>query len=487
MIELRPYQEDIVKSVAQHVREGQKKILIQLETGGGKTVIAGFLTRSIVEKRGDVPGCLCLYLVHRKELINQVADTLDQAGMGDMVGIIQSGRAVDKSARLQVASVQTLARRMDEYKSWLTPQIIFVDEAHHIRANTWEMILQHYSNSYLVGMTATPARLDGKGLGKHFDCMVQGWSTEKLIEHGYLADMDCYSIETSFDLDGLKKQAGDYNKKQLKERTGTTRFRADIVDAFLEHCMNRRVIHYTSSVDDSLNVRDKLLSIGIKAAHIDGKTPDKERDSIIDAFGRGDVQVLTNVEIVTEGFDVPDCDAIILSRKTASAVLFRQMVGRARRPKKDGKKAILVDLVGNMIEHDHPDTQPKWDLEDGIVKEEKRTYADARICKSCGFSPMEYVRNEGWKCSKCGHKKMRMTIKDIKMALKEKKKLEAEERTIQYSNMKREVRESMGVPAVLEQIIMKYGVKSEIKWVWKQVYGEYWERQRRINNPHWRA
>ncbi len=483
---------DMTQKVDQQLTAGQRKLLLQLETGGGKTVIAGFLTRSIVEKRGDEPGFLCLYLVHRKELINQVANTLDKVGMGNMVGIIQSGRAVDKSARLQIASVQTLARRLDEYKSWLTPHIIFVDEAHHIRANTWELILQQYSNSYLIGMTATPARLDGKGLGKHFDCMVQGWSTEKLIEHGYLADMDCYSIETSFDLEGLKKQAGDYNKKQLRERTGTTKFRADIVDAFLEHCMNRRVIHYTSSIEDSMKVRDKLKAIGVNAAHIDGLTPEKERESIIEAFRRGSIQVLSNVEIVTEGFDVPDCDAIMLSRKTASAVLFRQMVGRARRPKKDGKKAILIDLVGNMIEHEHPDLQPEWDLEDGIVtNKEKRTYADAKICKSCGFSPMKYTRENGWACPKCGNKKMRMKFKDIKMALKEIKKLKDRQESIRYSdeclnNMKREVRDSMGIPAVLEKIVMKYGVKSDIKWVWKQVYGDYWKRQKNLRKPHWR-
>ena len=166
MMELRPYQSDILKQVAAHIREGERRILIQLETGGGKTVIAGFLTQSVVAKKMDSRGCICLYLVHRKELINQVVNTLDEVGLGDMVGVIQSGHAVDKTARLQVASVQTLARRIDEYREWLNPHVIFIDEAHHIRANTWESILNGYDKSYLIGLTATPARLDGKGAGQ---------------------------------------------------------------------------------------------------------------------------------------------------------------------------------------------------------------------------------------------------------------------------------------------------------------------------------
>ncbi len=327
MHELRGYQKNVIKEVADHFRDGNNKILVQLETGGGKTVIAGAITKGIVKKMGGSRGTYCLYLVHRKELVDQVVNTLHDMGMGELVVTIQSGHAMDKVAPLQVTSVQTLVRRIEEYRDWLNPKVIFVDEVHHIRATTWEKILGEYDNSAkLIGLTATPARLDGKGLAKHFTHMIQGRpSTEQLMNAGHLCGIDCYSIPTSIDLDGLKKQAGEYSRKQLKESINK-KFRADIVDAFLLHCQDRRVIHYAPNVDDSLDVVEKLRGVGIKAAHVDDETPLTERTKIIQAFGRGDIQVLSNVEIVTEGFDVPACDAVILSRKTASTVLFRQMV-----------------------------------------------------------------------------------------------------------------------------------------------------------------
>ena len=486
MTELRQYQKNVLWQLREARKEGKEKILIQLETGGGKTVIAGAITQSIVRHMGDQKGTFCLYLVHRKELVDQVVNTLMDMGMGDLIGVIQSGWYVDKVARLQVASVQTLVRRIDEYKDWLNPKVIFVDEAHHIRASTWEKILDAYKSAKLIGLTATPARLDGKGLGKHFEHMIQGPSTEELVAQGHLCNMDCYSIPARIDLSNLKKQGGEYSKKQLNERTND-KFRADVVDAFLKHCMNRRVIHYTSSVADSEKVVERLKEHGIKAAHVDGETPTTKRSAIIEAFGSGDIQVLSNVEIVTEGFDVPACDAIMLSRKTASTVLFRQMVGRGRRPKPDGGRAVLLDLVGNIQEHGHPDMQPVWNLEDGVVQEKtKAEVKKNRTCDACGYSTMILDKDKEWVCPQCNSRVERKTIEDVKMELAEVKAAEEERKKLQSRNMRMEVRKSGGDEQALHEIAVKYGCNPYVVNHWKRVYKDHWLNQERMASMYGR-
>ena len=480
MPELRDYQKDLLIRLKEHIGKGNRTPLIQLETGGGKTIIAGWLSKSIANQYASQKGCSCLYLVHRKELVEQVRNTLDDYGLGSHVGVIQAGQPVTPWGALQVASVQTLVRRLDRY-DWLTPRVIFIDEAHHIRASTWEKIIERYSTAYRIGLTATPARLDGKGLGKHFSAIIEGPSTRHLIDTGNLCEMDCYSIPAHINLDGLKKVAGDYSKKDLQSRS-TSRFRADIVDSYVKHCMGRSAIHYAASIDDSIRVCEKLRGLGLRAEHVDGETPHRKRKQILEAFGKGDIDCLSNYEIVTEGFDVPKCDAIVISRKTSSLVLFRQMVGRGRRPKEDGRKAVLLDLVGNLDMHGHPDIQPEWSLEDGVKRDAgTKSEKKSKICDSCGHVLVTMETDNGYECIVCGNTTPKKTVEDLKIELVEAKAAEKARKSEAYRSMNSEVYHSGGDLDKLRDIARRYGKNPFIVNRWKEIkiYKMAWEKQNR--------
>ena len=483
MPELRDYQKRLIGDLKKAIVGGVRTPLVQLETGGGKTIIAGWLSRSIANRFASEGGCACLYLVHRRELVEQVRDTLTDYGLGEHVGIIQAGVGVSPWASLQVASVQTLVRRLDRY-DWLNPRVIFIDEAHHIRASTWEKIISRYCTAYRIGLTATPARLDGKGLGMHFDKIIEGPSTRELIDAGHLCEMRCYSIPAHIDLSMLSKTGGDYSKKDLQSRSNS-KFRADIVEAYRKHCMGRRVIHYAASVDDSQRVVTKLKTeLGVRAAHVDGKTPQAVREAILRQFATGQIDCLSNVEIVTEGFDVPACDAIVISRKTASLVLFRQMIGRGRRPKKDGGHAVLLDLVGNLDDHGHPDIQPEWSLEDGVIRDAKGSVKKRqRICDGCGYVLTEVEAGDSFSCIICGNRRYKRTVEDVQVELAERRTAEQERKT-ERSNMRRgmnrEVVMSGGDMKKLREIAARYACNPNIVFVWQKTsyFLDAWRRQR---------
>ena len=476
----REFQDELLEQLTTALHNGYRAPLLQLETGGGKTITAGEFSVRLSRQFQDKEGSLCLYLVHRRELVDQVCRTLDQFGLHDSVGVIQAGIQEKPWAPLQVASVQTLVNRISKY-DWLNPRVLFIDEAHHARASTWERILNHYNRAFRIGLTATPARLDGKGLGEFFDILIQGPSTRWLIDHGYLCDIDIYKIPSNIDLSKLKKSCGDYSKKDLQSRSNP-KFRADIVEAYLKYAVGRRTIHYAMSIDDSLEVVEKIKAMGVSAAHIDGKTPLGIRESIISDFSSGRITFLSNYEIVTEGFDCPECDAILLSRKTSSVVLLRQMIGRARRPKADGRKSVLADLVGNFDDHDHPDIQPEWSLEDGIIKEEKGIdLPPFKTCSECGFL---YPR-ELSACPECGSTKPRKTAEDIKIELEALKAQKKEQNAMQRRARNREIFQTGGDEQKLRDLIAEYGYKPDVIHVWYKVYGESWDRLKRQNDHTW--
>ena len=475
----RPYQRDLVGEASQMFNHGICSLLIQLATGGGKTVCAGLISVAIARRLAHRKGCTLLYLVHRDYLVKQTVQTLTEFGLGDHIGIIQSGQPITPWAPLQVAGIQTLTNRLEKY-DWLRPRFIFIDEAHHIRATTWEKIIHFYVafGAKLIGLTATPARLDGKGLGKVFEHMIMGPSIRELVDQGHLCATMYYSIPTHIDITKIPKSGGDYSKKAMAERSNL-KFRADVMDVILNMCGGRRVIHFAYTVDDSIKVSQKLSDAGLKSAHVDGKTPKGERDSIIERFDNGDLDVLNNYEIVSEGYDVRECDAIVVSRKTASTVLMYQMYGRGKRPKPDGRSSLFIDTVDNFYEHGHPENEPHWTLEEGVVKDcggeaEENRY---RSCKSCG---LVYVKTAGG-CPNCGHAEQKKTVVDVKVELelkKAEKQTEKERRSQARRESNREVFLSGGDPERLNEIRRKYGYHPRIIEHWNRIYEKHWEAQR---------
>lgn len=351
---LRHYQINLINKVLKSF-EANNKLMMQLPTGGGKTFILANLVKGWVGDSKRV-----LVLVHRKELINQIYETLCKFGI--YAGVIQAEHKITNyNLPVQVASIQTLVKR-----EFPEADYIVIDEAHHVGLeNTYGKILNEYQNAKVLGVTATPVRLDGKGFDDVFEELITEISVKELIQQGFLSDFDVYSCPV--DLKGIKIKMGDYNEKQLGERLNNQEIIGDLVSSWVKYAYKKRTIVFAVNVAHSLNIVNRYKEYGAKAAHIDGTTPKTIRDAIIEKFKNGELDILSNCNIVSEGFDVPACECVQLARPTKSLVLYLQQVGRGLRPFAEKEKAIILDH-GNLIDaHGMPDFPFIWTLK-GVGK-----------------------------------------------------------------------------------------------------------------------
>jgi len=284
-----------------------------------------------------------LWLAHRKELIDQGAERLESHGLS--TGIIKAGYAPFPLAQIQVASVQTLVRR-DKPRAGL----IVIDECHHATANTYQRILDQYPDVPLMGLTATPFRLDGRGLGDLFGELVVAARADELCESGVLHSPKVWASKAP-DLRGVRVTAGDYNLGQLSERTNTAELHADIIDTWRKRAAGKRTVAFAVDVAHSMAITEAFRSAGVLAEHLDGRTPKDERDAILARLRSGETQVVSNCMVLTEGWDLPALECAIIARPTASPNLHLQMIGRIMRvcDGKDG--AIVLDHAGNHHVH----------------------------------------------------------------------------------------------------------------------------------------
>jgi superfamily II DNA or RNA helicase len=363
MIALRPYQSDLIEQVTKAFKSGHRKVIAQLPTGGGKTTVFTELLRR-VQQRGNTG----LVLAHRQELVKQAGSTLGRFGLS--AGVIMSGYEPDLAEPLQVASVQTLARRL-RY-AW-EPSFIVLDECHHCTSkNQYQQVLDRYPNAYVLGVTATPCRLDGKGLGDVFDEMVLGPSLADLVAQGHLVPPRYYSIPSAFDLEAVKLTAGDYNAKQLKEQWDKSKIHGDIVGHWMKYARGLQTIVFAPTVEISEQVAAMYRDAGVKAQHIDANTPESLRSAYIEAFGRCAITVLVNVGLFTEGFDCPAVACVQVVRPTKSVTLNYQMIGRPLRPSPGKTEAIILDHVGLLHEHGSVMEPVEWKLSQ--TKKKSRKY-----------------------------------------------------------------------------------------------------------------
>ena len=404
-MKLRDYQaEDCDKLRAAFGRV--RAVIYQLATGGGKTAVAAAVAEGLAAR-----GHSMLALVHRRELVDQFANTLDRVGLKGRYGIIASGRAPTPWAKFQVASIQTLYRR----QITLDPLYVVVDECKHAKAKTWEEVLRRFPSAKILGLDATPARLDGKPLGDLFDEIVSGPSISWLVAHGWLAQITLKYVPRGITTKGIRRMAGDYSRKQLGERLNK-RVIAAPVYAFFKYAQDRRVIFFGINRQDSKAVADKLRESGIRAAHVDAKTPVGVREQIIGEFRDGSIQVLCNVDIVGEGFDAPMCDCVMIGLPTQSLVRWLQMSGRCARPD-HGRDGMVIDLVENFWRHGRPDLEREWFLH---TDNERRTASEIttriisqKICSNCATV---YASRAG-ACPSCGHEKVLDVPKHLDMDL----------------------------------------------------------------------
>lgn len=394
-ITLRDYQQQGVQALRQAYRGGFRAPLFVLSTGGGKTVVFSYVTQ-----QASARGNRVWILVHRQELLRQSSDSLDDLGVEH--GLIAPGKSPTGDL-VQVASVQTLVRRLGKIPP---PDLIIVDEAHHASAASWRRVIEAYPQARLLGVTATPIRMDGKGLGVSsggfFDTMIEGPSIRELIDRGYLSPPKVYAPPTDFSTEGMHSRFGDYVKKEIAAAVDKPVITGSAVEHYRKICPNVPAIAFCASVAHAEHVAQEFRAAGFQAASVDGSMDDGRRKSLINALGSGGLHVLTSCDIISEGTDIPVVGAAILLRPTQSMGLFLQQVGRALRVCPGKKHAVILDHVGNCLRHGMPDEIREWSLDgedrkrasrgsqevNDRVKQCERCYAvhpPAPKCPHCGF------------------------------------------------------------------------------------------------------
>lgn len=352
---LRPYQFDLIARAAAFMAMGYRRILVVLPTGGGKTVMASQMISSAVHQRDRAQ-----FVVHRRELIDQTSIAFTANGLDH--GFIASGRPeASDSDLVTLAGVQTLVRRLD---TALPQRLAILDESHHATAASWAKTLDRYAEDdcFVVGLTATPERLDGKGLDEHFDVMVVGPSTGDLIAAGYLSEFDYYAPGVP-DLTGIHTTAGDFNRGEIDELMNEPSLVGDLVSHYMRLARGMQGIVFAASREHSRNLTAAFQRAGVAAEHVDGSMADKKRAAIVDAHRAGDLMIMSNCDLFGEGFDVPSASYVGLARPTKSLSLHLQQVGRGLRVSPGKSKAIICDHAGNAFRHGLPDDDREWSLQ----------------------------------------------------------------------------------------------------------------------------
>ncbi len=339
-IELRPYQENFISNLRAAFRKGYRRVIGVAPCGAGKTIMTGWMIKESLKK-----GFRSVFIVHRKELIDQTAEAFERLHLP--FGVIASGCKPIYELPVQIASVQTLINRLEDLPE---PDFIICDECHHIMANTYRQIIGYWEKAALLGVTATPVRLNQKEkLKKIFRKIVVGASTPELIVSGSLTPATTFHIPCQLELDEIPDDMGDYDKHVLSKLMAKPDFCEKIVVEYLKRAADKKAIAYCVDVAHSKLLAETFCKFGVNAIQCDGATPKKQRQEIIEGFRNGKYQVLCNAELFGEGFDVPDCHAVILARPTKSLGLYIQQAMRPMRPDPQDpcKVAMVFDFVGN--------------------------------------------------------------------------------------------------------------------------------------------
>jgi superfamily II DNA or RNA helicase len=341
---------------------------------GDFTVTHNTVTFSYIVSQARRKGKRVVVVAHRIEIIRQISAALTRQGV--VHGIIAPGHTPTADL-VQVAMVQTLVNRLDRMPE---PDLLVVDEAHHTVAGSWQKVTAAWAAALQLGVTATPERLDGRGLGGSFDQMVMGPNPRDLIDMGSLADFTYLAPPSELDLSEVHSRGGDYALDELAAAMERSTILGDAVEHYGKYLGGKPAIAFCISIAHAEAVAARFRAAGWRAASIDGTMGKRERESILASLEGGRLDVLTTADLVSEGFDVPAVQGALLLRPTKSLALFLQQVGRALRPKKDGSKAIILDHVGNCHRHGLPDWTRDWTL-DGKVKRPKA--APVAVCSLC--------------------------------------------------------------------------------------------------------
>lgn len=409
---LRKYQSDSIDKLRAKFRTGIKRILLVAPTGAGKTVVGASMINSALAKGADI-----IFLAHRTELVTQCSAKLDDLGVDH--GIVMANHPkMQPWSKVQVVSVPTLAQRLKKANQpgqW-TPKasLIFIDEAHRARAESYDAIIEAFPNAIVVGLTATPWRLDGKGMGELFEDVVVAAKPSELVLDGSLTAATGFSYLAP-DLSTIKaKGKGDLTDEEAAEAMKNIIITGNIVDEWMKSAGHVRTVAFASSVDQSLILKDQFTKAGVAIEHVDANTPDADRAAILKRLHEGTTTIVTNVGVLTEGWDSPLVECAILARPTASTSLALQMMGRILRPVcRDCRKAtpattakcqhcgsVNIKRVARI--HDHAQVLTMHGLpeedRDYSLDGDSKAHNAPRQCKKC----MRMNKHTDTVCQECG-------------------------------------------------------------------------------------
>ena len=407
-MDLRPYQINSIQEIRKHLALGKKRLLLVAPTGSGKTVVASHLISEAIKTDR-----FSMFVAHRRELVNQCSRKLKECKIGH--GIVMADKPYNSNTDVQIVSIQTFAMRKDN-EDFIKPKadLIILDEAHRSVSNSFQSLIKQYPNADLIiGLTATPVRQDGKGLGNIYEHLIECGSIKELTQQGYLVKNRIVA-PTMPDLVGLKMIGGDYDLRGLEQRMNKPKLVGDIVSHWIQYGENRPTIAFASSVAHSKYIRNIFNENNIPAGHIDGEMNETDREEQLQLLQDGEIKVLSNCMVLTEGWDQPLVSCCILARPTKSYPLYIQMIGRTLRPYPGKENTLIIDHSGAVYQHGFPEDAGNWTLKmtKKRVGKKKKTpepieqqpmtctqcytvfklSRELRKCPNCGFVPTKRER-----------------------------------------------------------------------------------------------
>lgn len=422
---LRDYQQELYQKTWEAFCRGYKRPLVVAPCGAGKSYLFAEMIR---ESRGEA-----LVLTHRRELLEQHQQLLADLGI----------------TNARVAMILTEANRLGQYP---TPALIVTDEAHLSRSNSWMKVLEYY-DTYTVGFTATPVRLDGKPLGDIYDTLIEGVDTQWLIEHNRLAPFEYYA-PVAADTGGLRTVAGDYVIADLEQLMCERAIYGNVIDSYSRLASGERTIAYCVSVKHARETADAFNSAGVRAEYLSAGTSESRRRRILDDFRAGTTRVLCNVGIISEGISIDEVSCCLLLRPTESLALYWQQAMRCMRYL-PGKTAKIIDCVGNYTRNPIPGSIVDWNLEKKLDKKPclnldgdfyvrvcqkcYKTFKTAPVCPYCGaeyqLAPREIKAHEEIKLA-------RISVEEAEKVARKKEAMHREvQRARTYPELARIARE----------------------------------------------
>ena len=443
---LRPYQVDTLDRTSAALRQ-HRTVILQSPTGAGKSVIAAHMIATSAG-RGMSSWLVC----HRRELLDQLCETVRDAGVPH--GVVAAGRSMTKEP-VQVASIQTLARRLSQLPP---PKLLVVDECHHSVATTYAKVIAHCPESWIVGLTATPARTDGRGLGDVFNGIVQGPTVAELTQMGYLSPYRLIGPPAPTKVEGVHVRGGDFVRRELAEVVDRPQILGDAVAHYLRYVDPGTCLVYCVNRLHARHVTEAYRNAGVDARYVAGDTPPDERRLIMTSFRRhGTPPVIVSVDLFGEGLDCAGLKAVQLLRLTQSLILHLQQIGRGLRVEEGKDALIILDHVGNTWLHGLPDDEREWPLEPSRPGkgDDDPAVPALRHCSEC----FAIFRAGTAACPQCGH------AYQVEAKLPDEKEGELEEIDAEAHRRKRKKGREEGRAVTLRDLVI-LGIARGYKPAW---------------------